>query len=77
MRQSVKGLIGIAIVSPVLAKLAEIVVEGTVLLRVKDDVIDGGIEGRGDGLVGSQSQSASGGRAGATAAAPAGWVCRA
>ena len=52
-----KGLIGITVVSPVFAKFAEVVVEGTVFLREENDVIDGGIEGRGHGLIAQQSQA--------------------
>jgi hypothetical protein len=37
--QAIKGLVGIAIVGPILPQLAEIVIEGTILLRQENNVI--------------------------------------
>ena len=40
LRQSVEGLIGIAVLRPVLAQLAEVLIEGAVLLGQNDDVTE-------------------------------------
>ncbi len=41
LRQAVERLVGVAIRCPIAAKCAEVLVEGTVLLGKKNNVIDG------------------------------------
>jgi hypothetical protein len=47
--QAVKGLIGDADAGPVLAHVAEVVIEGTILLGEENDVIDVGFDRAAEG----------------------------
>ena len=40
LRQAIEGLVGISVLRPVLAKLPEVVIKRTILLRQKNDVIE-------------------------------------
>ena len=74
LRQSVEGLIGIAVVGPVLPQPAKVMIEGTVFLQQKDNVIYRlqpcrlQVESLGYRLYGSDGTLAH--RGSATAAAP-------
>src|SRR5690242_7067676 len=50
LRQAIEGLIGIAVLCPVLAQLAEVLIEGAVLLGQNDDVTETAEAGYGGGL---------------------------
>ena len=51
LRQAIEGLIGIAVLRPVLAQFPEVLIEGTVLLGQNDDVMEAAEAGCGGGLL--------------------------